>query len=702
MQRMDRVQGPGESIWQAYITRLLASATKQSIAQTPFDEKDLQPAPKRGVAITAHRENLLLMRTVDPEKAKPWFYGYAKLYDGQDIFYRAALNIACGTDPARRDAILADFDKHFPEWNDKVADLVWELRPKSVLPRLGKLLADDKLTAAQKARVVDIIAANDDLSAGRTMLDVLKSDAAPEMKARALESLKLFIPTKWKGLQGSKELGVAIEGLLKEEKTAATGLQLIAAANIVDRVDAVAKLATDGTSGQLRLEAIRTLGKLRTLKSVEVLRSISDEITFQPKPPTIVEALNSLAALITTNPKDEINAKALAAIQQMLTPARDNYAELRRVALEALAGTRLGTIWLLDTHQKGELPKDVVEQAGRLLRNSPFQGERNRALILFPAPGRLNPKNLPAISELAKRTGDAARGKAVWNASFAGAAQCSKCHMVRGVGGQVGPDLSMIGKKGGRENILESILQPSKAIADQFVQHSVTTNAEVTITGLLVGKTLDSITLRDANGKDTTVAKKDILGEVRTLKISIMPEDVIAALNEEELIDLVAYLETLKVAALTPDSFDIAGPFKAESMDKALDTKFLPEPGGKVEKATWKAIRPDGKGYFDLAAMHGNKAANSASYMYTEIESPAEQAAEILLGADDGARLWVNGKEVFITRETKAAAPEQHKVAVKLAKGKNTVMLKVANGDGPHGFYFSLTSAEEVKPAGAK
>jgi hypothetical protein len=83
--------------------------------------------------------------------------------------------------------------------------------------------------------------------------------------------------------------------------------------------------------------------------------------------------------------------------------------------------------------------------------------------------------------------------------------------------------------------------------------------------------------------------------------------------------------------------------------------------------------------------------------MYIEIESPAEQAAEVLLGPDDGAKLWVNGKEVFVTRETKAAAPEAHKVAVKLAKGKNTVLLKVANGNIPHGFYFSLTSPEETK-----
>ena len=65
-----------------------------------------------------------------------------------------------------------------------------------------------------------------------------------------------------------------------------------------------------------------------------------------------------------------------------------------------------------------------------------------------------------------------------------------------------------------------------------------------------------------------------------------------------------------------------------------------------------------------------------------------------------GGRVWFNGNEVFTTRETKAAAPEQHKVAVKLLKGKNAVLLKVANGNNPHGFYFSLTSAEETKVVG--
>jgi hypothetical protein len=142
-------------------------------------------------------------------------------------------------------------------------------------------------------------------------------------------------------------------------------------------------------------------------------------------------------------------------------------------------------------------------------------------------------------------------------------------------------------------------------------------------------------------------------------------------------------------------------------METALDTEFGPEKGPFDPKAifpagkkgiTWNAsILPDGKGYFDLAAKHGRGANNSASYMYAEIESPIEQSGEVLLGADDGARLWVNGQEVFTTRETKAAAPEQHRVSVKLKKGKNAVLLKVANGNSPHGFYFSLTSGEETK-----
>jgi putative membrane-bound dehydrogenase-like protein len=652
--------------------------------------------------LPACRETALLLPKLPPEVARPHFYALARLYDGQDHFYRAALNIACGTDPQRRNVILADFDQHFPEWTDAVADLVWELRPKSVLPRLGKLLDDPKLTAVQKARVLDILATNDDPAAGRTLLAVLTSAAAaPEMKARALENLRLHLPTRWKSLLTAPELTAAVDALMREEPSRLLGLRLIAVARPGDAVARVAAVLDDPrASPELRTEAIRTLGQLRF--SPDAVTKLRAAVASAPNAGLRAEAVRALGQHISGSPKDEVSVMALQAVQQLVTAATQP-ADLRKVAVETLAGTRPGTIWLLDAHAKGELPKELVAEAGRLLRNSPFQGERNRALLLFPAPGKLNPKSLPPVAELARRSGDAARGQAVWAASFAGAAQCAKCHMVRGVGGQVGPDLSMIGKKASRENLYESILTPSKAIADQFVQHQVTTTADVTVTGLLVADTPEAITLRDANGKDTTIPKKEIEGTIRKLKVSIMPEDIVAALTEDELVDLVAYLETLKTAAFTPEAMHLAGPFPAASMEAALDTAFGPEkgpfdPAARFGAVAWKSIRPDGQGYFDLAARHGAAATNSASYLYVEFDSPAEQNAEVLLGSDDGAKLWLNGKEVFATRATRAAAPAQERVPVKLAKGTNTVLLKVANGNSPHGFYLSLTSAEEVKP----
>jgi putative heme-binding domain-containing protein len=325
-------------------------------------------------------------------------------------------------------------------------------------------------------------------------------------------------------------------------------------------------------------------------------------------------------------------------------------------------------------------------------------------MLLFPAPGRLDLKNLPPMTELVARRGDAARGKAVWEASLTGAAQCAKCHTVRGVGGQVGPDLSMIGKKASRENLFDSILDPSKAIADQHTSYTLTTTGGVTVTGLMVNDTPQAVTLRDANGKDTSIPKGDIDGDVRKSKVSLMPQDVVGALTADELVDLVTYLQTLQTAAYTPESFRVAGPFPAASMAEAHGKEFGPEkaafdPAAKFGAVAWRTIRPDAKGYVDLAGLHGPAGKQSASYLYAEIDSPDEQDAQALLGIDDSAVLWVNGREVFRHADMRAAAPGQHTVAVRLAKGKNTVLLKVANGDNPHGAYFTLLSGSEVRAA---
>lgn len=648
------------------------------------------------------REALLSLRHADPTRARPLFFALARLYGGQDRFYLAALNIACGNAPDRRSVLLADFGKEFPEWNEKVADLVWELRPASVLPTLGKKLADAKLSAASRARIIDILAASEDAAAGKAMLDVLQGEAPEEVRAKVLENLKLYLPTRWSHLRPSKELTSTIERLLARAETRTTGLNLLGAANRSDLLPRVVSFAGDPKEAlSVRQAAVQTLGRFPQPDAVAALESLLSQENATLRD----EAVQALGTLASAKNKGSGPVQALKALQNVVTTSQQPLA-VRQGAVSALAGTQQGTVWLLDLHDRKQLPADLKADTARLLRNSPFQGLRNRAMIAFPPPGKIDPKKLPNLVALARRKGQRDRGKQLLTASAKNDMQCMKCHMVRGMGGHIGPDLSMIGKKASRENLLESILYPSKAIADQYLNWQIETRKGVTLTGLVVEETPDSLLLRDGNGKDTRIEKKEIEARVKSPN-SLMPSDLLVYMTEDDLIDIVEYLLTLKTPVLTPDVWHIVGPFENGMADEGLDRVFPPETRvdlksnykGKHGSVRWRTVRPDATGYIDLRAFHGAQSANIVSYLYQEIDSPADQAATLLIGNDDGCKIWVNGKQVHVDRRHLAATPEMSRVEVKLKKGANTILVKINNGDGPHGLFFSVVAEQELKLA---
>jgi putative membrane-bound dehydrogenase-like protein len=497
-----------------------------------------EDAPQAAAAVRA--EVLLALRSTDSEFAKPIILDLAKRYDGHDRFYLEAIGIAVGHhDKKRRDIILADFDKQFPEWNDKVADLVWELQPPAVMATLGRRLTDSKLTAEQKARVLDILCLSDDPAAGKDLLGVvLKADVPEAVRTRALDNLRRYLPGKWSALLKSKELDDVIAGLLARHETLGSALDLIAAAEKTDNFAAVAKIAANQTeSAEIRKSAVHTLGSLPAEEAAIALRGLLSDQTIADD---AVQALGKQAAK-----KDGSGAKpALTTLESIVTD-KNRSAELRKSALSALAGTRPGTTWLLTLNENGDLDPALKDDTARLLRNSSYTDLRNKAMIAFPPPGRLDPKKLPLPADLAKRHGDADRGRKLLAASVKNDLQCLKCHTVLGKGGNVGPDLSAIGKKASRDNLFESILFPSKAIADQYVVWVVETKKGTSLTGLLVEETADSLTLRDGNGKDTKIARPDIETREKSPK-SLMPEDLLVYMTEQDLVDMVEYLLTLK------------------------------------------------------------------------------------------------------------------------------------------------------------
>lgn len=648
------------------------------------------------------REMLLLLRDesrLKLEFTKKTIYELARLYDGTDRFYLEALGIAVGHhDQKRREIILADFEKHFPEWNDKVADLVWELRPPSMMASLGKRLADAKISAAGRARIIDILAASDDPAAGKALLGQLtNTELPPEVRTRILDNLRQFLPGKWRTVRDGDDIEAMIQRLCDFGQDVRTGLALVAVAERTKHVPRVMIIAGDAHNQMpVRKEAVKTLGLLPSSDAVIALETLLADKDLA------ADAVQALAAHVPTLGEKPGTKAALMKLKDLALTGKP--AEVQATAVAALAGTRAGTTWLIDLHTQKKLPETVVGQAASLVRNSPFPDLRNKALIAFPPPGRLDPKKLPTIASLATRRGNAEHGKQLLAASVKNDMACLKCHTVRGLGGQIGPDLSMIGKKGSRENLFESILYPSKAVADQFVTWQIETTKGVSLAGLIVEETADAVTLRDANGKDTKIPKKDIDGRTKSPK-SLMPDDLLVYMTEADLVDMVEYLVTLKTPVLAMDYWHILGPFDNGTGDAGLDEVLPPEKGidlkagykGKSGMIQWRTVRPNAASYVDLQAHYSPEHANIVSYLYREIDSPADQEATILLGVDDACKLWLNDELVHTDRRHNAAQPEADAVKVKLKKGKNKILLKINNGDGPHGLYFSIVAEQELK-----
>ena len=123
---------------------------------------------------------------------------------------------------------------------------------------------------------------------------------------------------------------------------------------------------------------------------------------------------------------------------------------------------------------------------------------------------------------------------------------CAQCHRVEDYGGQSGPDLSVIGRVANREKIIESILNPSREIAPQFVQHTVETKSGDSYSGILTGQQADgTLALLMPDGRGVLIPGSQVAAHHNS-KISLMPDDLERGLTVDEFSHLLAFLLSLR------------------------------------------------------------------------------------------------------------------------------------------------------------
>lgn len=134
-----------------------------------------------------------------------------------------------------------------------------------------------------------------------------------------------------------------------------------------------------------------------------------------------------------------------------------------------------------------------------------------------------------------------AKGKAAFEA-----AQCLACHKFGNDGGAVGPDLTAVSSRFKRQDILESITEPSKVLSEQYANTTVRMNDGDAVEGRIVEETADKVVVQTnplAPDTKVTLKKADIKSRALS-KLSPMPEGLLNSFKETEILDLIAYIES--------------------------------------------------------------------------------------------------------------------------------------------------------------
>lgn len=146
-------------------------------------------------------------------------------------------------------------------------------------------------------------------------------------------------------------------------------------------------------------------------------------------------------------------------------------------------------------------------------------------------------KNALQQKLLASTAGDKAAGKAVFDKV------CITCHKFGDAGKEIGPDLSTISATRKRPEIIESLLWPSKLIADQYQPVLIQTKDGDIFSGLVLKENARAVTLATAEHPEAPVEiLKSKIQERQKSTVSTMPENVLDGYSPEQIAGLIAYL----------------------------------------------------------------------------------------------------------------------------------------------------------------
>jgi putative heme-binding domain-containing protein len=444
--------------------------------------------------------------------------------------------------------------------------------------------------------VAEHVARSTDVPAVTGVLEVL-ANATPEVRAAIIEGwangwpqdsqIELAAETDAKVMEVFDRLDTGSKGQLIRLAKAWGSKSLADSAKMI--ADSLLEIAEDEDAPSAdRVDAASELVGLMS-DDAGVVSALLDCVSPRMDQQTAIGIVNALQ-----RSRSEDAGKLMIERMADMTPAT------REATIRVMLSRPETTVSLLGALESGQLGRSdlALDQQQALLAHPSRRIRRQAEEVLSSSGGLPSPDRTAVLESLMNVTtqkGDVAKGKVVF------VKNCANCHMHRGEGTKVGPDLTGMAVHPKAE-LLTHIIDPSRSVEGNYRSYSVLTLDGIVINGMLASETKTAIEIFDAQGKKQVVLREDIEQLIGSNK-SVMPEGFEKQIDTQGFADLLEFL-TDKGRYL---------PLPLEKVASAVSTKGLFHDGDngpdRIVFPEWKPVMV-GEVPFQLIDPQGKRVPN--------------------------------------------------------------------------------------------
>jgi putative heme-binding domain-containing protein len=472
---------------------------------------DPDPQVRRECIIALHHDK-------SPEAAGLWA-SLAAQYDGKDRWYLEALGV--GAD-GQWDAFFNAYLLAVKDPLKDVAgrDIVWRARTDKALPYLEQLAANASLPLNARLRYFRAFDFNNSPAKTAVLLNIIKSNASKDIGLDKL-ALSALNPAATKANAAAE---AALTRVLNATYPTKDYLDLVIQYNLKAEQPRLLEMAIAKNADELGRNAAKTL-----------LASGGTDLLWK-----VLNGQNAERSMGLLSALAKIGNTASVDILQTVALSKEYPETLKKFAAARIGYSGEGEKRVLKILKNNQVPSELIADVVSSVSNSWRESVRKEARQYLPKAAVVeNEVRVPTMDELNALKAVAANGKVVF------ASNCAVCHKVNNEGYDFGPKLTEIGSKYAKDGMLKAIVYPSEGISFGYEGWVLKMNDGSETMGIISSKTKTDIELKMPGG----IVQKIKLSSVKSMeqmKTSMMSAGLHTAMSQQEMADLLAYLDGLK------------------------------------------------------------------------------------------------------------------------------------------------------------